>query len=123
MDSSLKIGAVSGLIAGIVLGIVAEIFGNIRVLTGFYDSGTELYLTNNIVVNIPLFGFWGIILGVIYSKAYSVIPRKRILKGIIYGLILYILIVIRIEFFDFAYGSYLDAVGHIFVGFFMALIV
>jgi len=121
MSNSWKIGAVSGLIAGIVLGIVAEIFGNIRVLAGLYDSGTELFLTGNIFVNVPLFGFWGIILGVIYSKTYNVIPRKNILKGLIYGLILYILIVIRINFFYFAYGYYLDAVGHIFSGFFMWL--
>ena len=118
MNKSLKIGIISGLIAGFVLAIVNEIFINIRILLGLYTPFVGSLITNNLVMNIPLFGFWGIVLGIIYSKVYNVLPRKGILKGLVYGLILYILVTIRIEFFSFAYGKYLDAFGHIFAGFF-----
>jgi len=118
---SWKIGAIAGLIAGIILGVITEIFANIRVLLGLSMQETGLIITNNLVVNIPLFGFWGIVLGIIYSKIYSIVPRKGILKGLIYGLFLYFIISIRIETFTLGYGLYLDAVGHIFAGFFMWL--
>jgi hypothetical protein len=118
MNNSLKVGIISGVITGIVWGIVVEIFQNIRVMMNIYDPWIRPLLTDNIPINIPLFGFWGIVLGIIFSRVYEVIPRKGIWKGVIYGLILYVIITIRIEFFSIAYGYYLTAFGDVFFYFF-----
>jgi len=115
---SWKIGAIAGLIAGIVLGIVFEISNQMAVSIGLWEPWWRPFAINNIVVNIPLFGFWGIVLGIIYSKTYNIIPKTGILKSLVYGLFLYFIITIRIETFSLAYGLYLDTAGHIFAGFF-----
>jgi hypothetical protein len=118
MDDSLKAGIISGLIAGFVLGIITEFSNQTAVSLGFYAPWFRPIVTNNIAVNIPLFGFWGIVLGIIYSRVYSVIPRKGVLRGLIYGTFLYVIISIRIEMFDLAYGRNLMVAGGIFANFF-----
>jgi hypothetical protein len=118
LTSSWKIGAGSGLIAGIVFGIIYEIFNQIAVSLGLFEIYWREITINNVVVNIPLFGFWGLVLGIIYSKVYNIIPKKSIFKGLIYGLFLYFIIPFRIETFDIAYGLYLDVFGVNFSGFF-----
>jgi len=118
MNKSLKIGAIAGLIAGIVFGIAHEVFNQIAVSLGLYLPYWRPFVINNITVNIPLFGFWGIVLGIIYSRIYDIIPRKNIIKGVIYGLFLYFIIAFRIGTFDLAYGLLLDVAGGNFSGFF-----
>jgi len=119
MNNSLKAGIISGLIAGIISAIVYEIFSNIAVLIGLYDPWLHPLVLGNIVVNIPLFGFWGIILGIIYSRIYDIIPRKGVLKGLIYGLFLYFIVGIRLDTFLLPYGLFLWAAGDAFSEFFM----
>jgi len=115
---SWKIGAVSGLLAGIVLGVVYEICNQIAASLGLFEPYWRPIVVNNIVVNILLFGFWGFILGIIFSKINNIIPRKDLSKGPVYGLFLYFIIVFRIETFSIPYGLFLDAVGGNFAGFF-----
>ena len=120
---SWKIGAVSGFIAGIVSSIViGETFINIAISFGLYEPWYRPITTGNYFVNIPLNIFWAIIFGVIYSKVYNIIPKKRIWKGIIYGLSLYFITIFRIYFYVIPYGQYLNAAGDYFHGIFFFLI-
>ena len=115
---SWKIGAVSGLIAGIIGGILIEIFENIAILMGLHEAWYRSICVGNIFVNIPFLGLFGILLGIIYSTVYSIVPKKGILKGLIYGSFLYFIIVIRFGMFLISYGLILWAAGDFFSGFF-----
>ena len=114
---SWKIGAIAGLIAGIVLGFALEITSRINLSMGLLHPYWQPIAINNLIVLIPLFGFWGIVLGIIYSRFYSIIPKKGIWKGIVYGLILYFIIGIRIITFDLAYGRIQGSLGNIYLHF------
>lgn len=118
MKNSLKAGIISGLIAGIIAGIICEFSNQIANSLGFFDPYFKAYNTGNMIINIPIFGFWGIIFGIIYSRAYDVIPRKIILKGLIFGLFIWFITKVRVETFELAYGRYNQAAGSIFYGFF-----
>ncbi|WP_455276474.1 hypothetical protein [[Eubacterium] cellulosolvens] len=118
---SWKIGAISGLIAGIIAGIVCEYSNQLGNLLGLFDPYWKAFNTGNIIINIPIFGFWGIILGIIYSRIYYVVPKKAILKGVIFGLFIWFITKIRLETFELAYGRFIQAVGAISYGFFMWL--
>ncbi|MCW4033611.1 MAG: hypothetical protein NWF08_09515 [Candidatus Bathyarchaeota archaeon] len=119
MNNSLKAGIISGLIAGIVLGIFMEVFSQIAISIGFYEEWLRPLIINNFLVNIPLFVFWGIVLGVIYSKVHSLIPGKGVLKGLVYGLFLYVILVIRGDTFMIPYGLFLMVAGDLFSGIFI----
>jgi len=119
LTNSWKIGAVSGLIAGIVFLIVSEIFTRIGLSIGLWDAWWRPFAVDNTIVNIPLFVFWGIVLGVIYSKVHSLIPGKGVLKGLIYGLFLFVIVTFRMETFLIPYGAVLNAVGNLFWGIFV----
>jgi len=118
---SWKIGAITGLIAGIIAGIVCEYSNQLGNLLGLFDPYFKAINTGNIIINIPIFGFWGIVFGIIYSRVYDIVPRKGILKGLIYGLFIWFITKIRIETYELAYGRFHQAAGAIFYGFFMWL--
>ena len=111
---SWKIGAVAGLIAGFVWGLLTGIFSNIAVSMGLYEPWWRHIYSNNLIVLIPFFCFWGIIFGLIYSKVYSIIPKKGIWKGLIYCLFIYFITIFRIYFFVIPYGNILNAAGDYF---------
>lgn len=121
MTSSLKIGAVSGLVAGIVAAIVCEFSNQLANSLGLFAPYFREINTGNMIINIPVFGFWGIILGIIYSKAHYVVPKKGILKAVIYGLFIWFIVKIRVETFELAWGRNLQVAGAIFYGFLMWL--
>ena len=81
MNNSLKAGIISGLIAGVISAIVYEIFNNVALSLGFFEPWYRPLYTGNLIAFIPFFGLFGIILGVIYSKVYDIIPKKSIWKG------------------------------------------
>jgi len=118
MKNSLKAGIISSVIAGFISILVYEISSNAVVSMGLYDSWWEQFATGNILVNIPLMGFWSIIFGIIYSKTYNLIPKKGIWKGLVFGLFLWTIQNIRIETYSIAYGLFLSAAGNIFAPFF-----
>ena len=93
---SWKIGAVAGLIAGIVTGIIA-IFIGIPLLyeLGFgywsFPPPPEFPFMKVAIPEIINHVIWGGILGAIYFKTYRVIPGKGALKGLVYGLFIYLI--------------------------------
>ncbi|WP_455369829.1 hypothetical protein [[Eubacterium] cellulosolvens] len=121
MDTSLKISAVAGLIGGIISGIVFSIFAKIALYIGFWEPYVRLIYPYSMQVNVLLGAVWGVILGTIYSKAYSVIPSEGIQKGVYFGLIIYVVHTVHIEIIMMAYGYFLDVAAKLFSFFFMWL--
>ena len=120
MSSSWKIGAISGLIAGIAYFIVSEIFVGIRLSFDLVEPWARGFLENNTLVNIPLFFFWCVVLGIVYSRVHSLIPGKDILKGLIYGLFLFVIVSVSLESYLIPYGySMLNVIGNLLWGFFI----
>jgi hypothetical protein len=116
---SWKIGAIAGIVAGIFGGILLEISNNIAISIGLHETWYRSICVGNIIVNIPFLGLYGVLLGIIYSTVYSIIPKRGVLKGLIYGLILYFIIPIRFGMFLISYGLILWAAGDYFSGFFL----
>jgi hypothetical protein len=104
MSSSWKIGAVSGLVAGIASGLIVFISDNI--LAGIGLSSGMVYF-NEILVNL----IWGLIFGVIFSRIYNMIPGKGILKGLCYGLLVFLFIGFRESIWIAAYASHILAMS------------
>ena len=81
---------IAGAIAGIVMGIGA-------MFSQYPASWLGLYEPNPLpplFVFLGILGFdviWGIILAIIFSILYNSIPSKGILKGFVYGLIIFII--------------------------------
>jgi hypothetical protein len=126
MSNSWKMGAVSGLIAGFVAGIVSYVC-NLIVLD-FGITYIELYpgaLFRNVAEYFIIMGLlWGVILGIIFSKAYGMIPGKKIFKGICFGFVLFLFGAFRDITFWIPYGVPLPiALSHIFVWFFGSIVI
>jgi hypothetical protein len=105
MDNSLKIGAVSGFIASLFTGTVlayslSKMAISMELIVPWWIPIEEKSIAVAILLNI----IFGIILGVIYSKTYPAIPGKGALKGLFWGLILYMIIAVRTDTFWLAYG-------------------
>jgi hypothetical protein len=106
----LKIGATSGLISGIIAGIVGAI-STIFVI----GIGLPFYLHISEPFRIPvpeIFGIeivlsliFGILLGIIFLKAYDYVPGKRFSKYIVYGLFCHLIVGIREATFDTIYSG------------------
>lgn len=119
---SWKIGAISGLIAGIVASIVTVVY-----LMILYDFGLPFYCApyHYPSPDIPFQGLafieiifsiiWCVILGIIYSKIYDLIPGKGVLKGLVYGLGIYLIVGIRSVTFYMFYGDVFRAVSNFFI--------
>jgi hypothetical protein len=119
MNNSIKNGIISGSIAGLVLTIVLEIYVRISVSIGLWDTFLREIITPYFFLKIfPLFIFWGAILGIIYSKVYSLIPKEKVMKGLIYGLLLFFIISLRYVMYDYPNTHTLSIAGFIFIDFF-----
>ena len=113
---SWKIGAVSGLIAGIIAGLIAAFITTpliFRLGLTYYllSPPPETPLTKIFTTEIILMGIWGVFLGIIYSKIQDLIPGRGVLKGLIFGLALYLILNIRGAIFLTAYGLLDMALG------------
>jgi hypothetical protein len=95
MTSSLKIGIISGLFAGFVKAFVS-IFISVPLIFRlelpyyFIPPPPETPFTNIIIMEIIYHLILGFIFGIIFSKAYRVIPKKGVLKGFVFGLFGYL---------------------------------
>ncbi|WP_455276237.1 hypothetical protein [[Eubacterium] cellulosolvens] len=113
---SWKIGAISGLIAGIVAGVVMVFIASVlpelsltywnieplaRPMPFTYIALIEI--SNNII--------WGILLGVIFSRIYDLIPSKGVFKGLLFGLVLYAFFNVRFACFNYSYNLDLVAIS------------
>jgi hypothetical protein len=75
------------------------------------------------LASISLGVIWGVIFGVVYSILYNSIPGKGVLKGLCYGILIWLIK-------DIAAGSYIALIGIgtnyalalILVGFFMWIV-
>ncbi|WP_455277970.1 hypothetical protein [[Eubacterium] cellulosolvens] len=102
----MKSGIFAGTIAGVVMGIVASIVGyfltGLRLIEpagGFEiwnDPSMQILL---VLAEISLGLIWGSIFGAIYSYTHNIIPGKGIIKGLYFGLIIWLIK-------DVAAGSY-----------------
>jgi hypothetical protein len=102
----MKSGIFAGTIAGVVMGIVATIFGSF--FTGFRiiepTGGFEIWNDPSMQIllmlaEISLGLIWGSIFGAIYAYAYDIIPAKGVIKGLCFGLFIWLIK-------DVAAGSY-----------------
>jgi len=104
---SWKIGAIAGLIAGIINGILITVFARLTSSIGLFQPPWSDIIPYSIEINMLLGVFWGIILGIIFSKVRGLIPGKSILKGLYFGLIFYVIFSIRTLCFSLAYGTFI----------------
>jgi len=123
----MKNGIYAGAIAGVIMGICTVIIGfttvfYIGIKEPTYDVETwtptlTIWLT---LAQIALGVIWGSIFGAIYTFVYDLIPKKGIIKGLYYGLLLWLIK-------DIAAGSYAAfmlmqrsiAIDLVYYGFFM----
>jgi uncharacterized membrane protein YagU involved in acid resistance len=97
--NSLKKVIIAGLIAGFVSGIVNFIFD----ISGFYElfsvlphvfpMTVESLAIHNMIQSI----MWGIIFCAFYAVVYDHIPGIGIKKGLVYGLIIWAIVVLRMN--------------------------
>jgi len=115
MSNSLKIGAVSGLVAGFIAGLVMIFVANIAFSMGIdfwnLDPSPFTPLTNIAMIEIANNAIWGILLGIIFSRIYDLIPGKAVSKGLLFGLVYYAIFSIRHTIFMVAYGNFPVAIG------------
>jgi hypothetical protein len=125
MTSYWKIGAISGLIAGIIAGIVTVV--SLIVVGSFELPHYDYYpislhypalVTNEIILSV----IWGVILGLLYVCTYDLIPGEKIAKGIVFGMIYYLIYNIRIGTLGLFYGNFGAAISDFTVGFFTYIV-
>jgi hypothetical protein len=120
MNSSLKIGALSGVIAGFAAAIVAVICQDICLAIGFPYAIIWTTPPNLALVHIVVGIIWGAIFGIIYSKGYGLVAGKGLSKGLLYGMIIFLFTNIRDATFYVPYGIFVaQYVPWLFIGFFM----
>lgn len=126
MKNPIVVGAIAGVVVGIVAFIFAYIFYMVfRVLEPL--GGFEIWDPSLVMLfalaNLSLGIIWGIIFSLIYSRLSNSIPGKGVLKGIYFGLLIWVVK-------DVAAGSYTVlirtdvtwGIGLIVGGFFMWIV-
>jgi len=99
------------LIVGFIAGLVMAIANFIFDISGIYESvsllpqvlpmNMQFLAAHNIIFSI----MWGIIWIGLYAFFYDYVPNKGVKKGIIYGLIIWIIYVPRLILITSAYGE------------------
>jgi hypothetical protein len=91
----MKSGVNPGAIAGFIGGVLAFFFDTFYVYIGLYPPADPGYFTD-ISLILGVFGthvfihlIYGVFFGAVFAKAYNIIPKKGIVKGFYYGLILF----------------------------------
>jgi len=116
----LKRAIIAGLIAGFASGIVMFIFH----ISGWWDLlsiyplhepiDMHIILIFNIIQNT----IWGVLFGIFFAMIYDHVPAIGVKKGLVYGLIIWIISLIRIPVIIAMHGAYTWAIPWIIVGFF-----
>ena len=125
MKNAILAGAIAGVVMGILMPIIGFISGEIGLIEppgGKEIWGTPMYMLLGLA-HISLGLIWGSIFGAVYAFLYSLIPGKGALKGLYFGLSIWVIK-------DVAAGSYLaltmmevnSAIILIVVGFFMWIV-
>jgi len=107
MKSRIYAGAIAGVITGLLSGTIM----NIGLLIGLYGVPSGAILSTPLEKVIVLFVGWvvltvilGSCFGLVFSKAYDIIPGKGMRKGLFFGLLIWFIK-------DIAAGAYLILVG------------
>ena len=128
------VGAVGGAAGGIVIAILS--YTTFWFKIGFYTvdeltrvlgppkSLTPEVLLTVAIANVTYNTFWGVILGLIYARTYDVIPGKDIVKGLVFGMVAYLIANIRAAqiFTSFGQGTVVKVLTFIPMGFIYFLI-
>ena len=110
----MKVGFTAGIVAGFVTAILTPIINFIFVVIGIVRplGGREIWDPNMMLLwPFVIFGLiviWGTVFGVIYSKAYNIIPGKNLMKGLIYGLVIFLISNIRVTSFQIAFWQAIE---------------
>lgn len=92
MKNSILTGAIAGSIMGIVnfaLGFMLSYIGVTEPLGGVWEVARALAVLIALAL-LSLSVIWGTFFGVIYGRLFDNIPGKGVLKGLIYGLLVWI---------------------------------
>jgi len=127
-------GAISGICGGIVASIVM-VLGSVLEIWKIV-SGEYMHPTNLLEIWIDIAGthmfmnmIWGIVFGIIYTKAYNIVPKKGIWKGLIYGMIVFSITTLQVTSYFIVWGLNTSdwlmlsniILNHDIVGFFQAI--
>ena len=126
MKSGLTAGAIAGIVTGIVsfaLGPMLAQIGIIEPLGGTWEIWDPSFYVVYALAFISLALIWGTIFGLIYSRYYDSAPGKGVIKGLLFGLMIWLIK-------DVAAGSYVAlmwveisiSVALIIAGFFMWIV-
>jgi len=114
----MKNGLYAGAVAGIIAGIVGIIFGAIGIAIGLFQAGS-VPMANLVAAMIVLTIIFGAIWGAIYSKFYDSIPGVGTMKGLYFGLLLWLIKdVMGGLYIAFTNGNINIPVGLIWIGIF-----
>jgi len=86
LKNAILAGAIAGLVSGIITAMIV-IIGYSLGLWGMMSIPSIELVTNMLVLTI----FFGVIFGAIYAKFYDSIPGKSAIKGLIFGLMIWLI--------------------------------
>ncbi|WP_455277917.1 hypothetical protein [[Eubacterium] cellulosolvens] len=114
---------VTGLIAGFISGIADLIFS----VFGLFGIFFPIVLTNDVqmlaIYTIIMASLWGILWTLLYAFFYDYIPGKGVKRGLVYGLIIWIITPTSNWIISVVRGYYLWAIQTAIVTFFSVEIV
>jgi len=105
----MRSGFHAGLIAGMVGGLSVNIARIVESILGLPTAQIGLtfdFIIFHLLTEISITGIFGAIFGIIYSKFHDRIPGKRIKKGLVFGLLIYLLSNIFIASHFVLYGIF-----------------
>jgi len=113
----MKSGFASGAIAGFFAGTLT-IFGAIpyQLALGLQPATVLKDLPFTGTVHLGYNIIWAAVFGVIYTKFYDVIPGKGAKKGLVYGLIIYLMIALLPASYYLANGNFTQGNGYLLIG-------
>jgi len=127
----IKGGILPGAVAGFADGVVAAIVNAIAFVVGLFGppvAGGALVLLrfdfwisqsgSSILINV----IWGIVIGMIFTQVYNLIPSKGIKKGLYYGLIIVVISSFHTAAHYIGWGIVLGGLWTFVVGFFSTAI-
>lgn len=121
----MKRAIIAGVIAGFLAGIVTIILNVSGLFDLFSVTAHNPPVSFQIMAKLEIITgiVWGIIWSIFYVILYDHIPAKGIKKGIAYGFIIWIIVIVRFALIDAAYGGPMWATPWAIAGFFSTCIV
>jgi hypothetical protein len=117
MKNSILVGLIAGFFSAIVM-IIFNYSGLWESLSIYRYSYLPVDIQISVSYEIILGSIWGIIWGAFYSFFYDYIPGEGLKKGIIYGLMVYIIAILRPAQIYSSFGGFSWAVLYSFTSFF-----